>query len=54
MRALSTSLEQSIRTIRGERVMLDADLAKLYDVPTGSLNLAVQRNIKRFPADFAF
>ena len=34
--------------------MLDKDLADLYEVPTKSLNLAVKRNIKRFPADFMF
>jgi hypothetical protein len=40
--------------IRGEKVMLDKDLAELYDVPTKSLNLAVKRNLKRFPKDFMF
>ena len=40
--------------IRGERVMLDADLASLYGVETGNLNLAVRRNLARFPADFMF
>ncbi|MFA6003333.1 MAG: ORF6N domain-containing protein [Elusimicrobiota bacterium] len=43
-----------IHVIRGQRVMLDSDLAFLYDVPTKSLNLAVKRNIERFPADFSF
>jgi hypothetical protein len=40
--------------IRGQKVMLDADLAELYRVPTKSLNLAVKRNADRFPEDFAF
>ena len=40
--------------IRGQKVMIDADLAKLYDVPTKRLNEAVKRNIKRFPEDLMF
>jgi hypothetical protein len=40
--------------MRGERVMLDFDLADLYEVPTKALNQAVKRNIKRFPKDFMF
>ena len=48
------SLEGKIYTIRGLRVMLDRDLAKLYGVTTGNLNKAVKRNIKRFPSDFMF
>ena len=40
--------------VRGERVMLDADLAALYGVPTKRLNEAVRRNRSRFPADFMF
>ena len=40
--------------IRGQKVMLDKDLADLYRVTTGNLNLAVRRNKKRFPADFIF
>jgi hypothetical protein len=43
-----------ILLIRGENVMLDADLAELYGVPTKALNQAVKRNIERFPADFMF
>ena len=43
-----------IRTIRNQRVLLDADLAKLYRVPTHRFNEAVKRNIARFPADFCF
>ena len=47
-------LGQLIYEIRGQRVMLDSDLAKIYGVPTKSLNLAVKRNAKRFPKDFIF
>src|SRR3989442_3173427 len=43
-----------ICVVRGERVMLDMDLAVLYGVETGYLNLAVRRNLARFPADFMF
>jgi len=43
-----------IYLIRGQKVMLDADLAVLYGVNTGNLNKAVQRNIRRFPNDFMF
>lgn len=47
-------LESRIHFIRGERVMLDVDLAAVYGVTTGGLNQAVKRNAQRFPADFAF
>lgn len=47
-------IEQKIYMIRGHKVMLDADLAELYGVTTGNLNLAVRRNPKRFPQDFMF
>lgn len=43
-----------ILILRGQRVMLDADLAALYGVPTGRFNEAVRRNLARFPADFMF
>src|ERR1700674_5141446 len=43
-----------IYLIRGEKVMLDADLAELYGVPTAALNQQVKRNAERFPSDFAF
>jgi phage regulator Rha-like protein len=43
-----------IRTIRGVRVMLDRDLAKIYGVPTKVFNQAVKRNRQRFPEDFMF
>jgi hypothetical protein len=48
------SIQNRIYEIRGERVMLDMDLAALYDVETRVLNQAVKRNIKRFPDDFMF
>ena len=47
-------IEQVILLIRGQRVMLDRDLAALYGVTTGNLTKAVQRNLERFPADFMF
>ena len=47
-------IEQTILLIRGHRVMLDADLAKLYGVTTFNLNKAVKRNPDRFPEDFMF
>jgi len=47
-------VEPLIRVIRGERVLLDADLARLYGVPTKALNQAVKRNAERFPPDFMF
>ena len=43
-----------IRIIRGQKVMLDRDLAVMYDVPTKRLNEAVKRNLTRFPLDFMF
>lgn len=46
------NLAQLVFLVRGEKVLLDADLAMLYGVETGALNRAVKRNIKRFPADF--
>ena len=47
-------IEKAILLIRGEKVMLDADLAELYGVETKSLNRAVKRNLSRFPTDFMF
>ena len=46
-------INRSILLIRGERVILDADLATLYRVTTKALNQAVKRNLGRFPPDFA-
>ena len=48
------SFERRIYLIRGQRVMLDSDLAELYGVMTGNLNKAVSRNRERFPDDFMF
>ena len=47
-------IESKIIVIRGEKVLLDRNLAELYDVTTGNLNKAVTRNIDRFPKDFMF
>ena len=47
-------IRSKIYEIRGQRVMLDRDLAELYGVTTGNLNKAVKRNIRRFPPDFMF
>lgn len=47
-------LENRILIIRGQKVMINADLAELYGVPTKALNQAVKRNSERFPADFMY
>ena len=47
-------IQSKIYEIRGQKVMLDKDLAELYQVTTGNLNKAVKRNLKRFPPDFMF
>lgn len=54
MPPLAQSLDSRIRTARGHKVMLDADLAELYGVPTKALVQAVKRNPARFPPDFMF
>ena len=51
---LQTLIGERISVLRGQRVMLDADLAELYGVQTKVLVQAVKRNIARFPADFMF
>ena len=48
------NIQSKIYEVRGVKVMLDKDLAELYQVTTGNLNKAVKRNIKRFPSDFMF
>ena len=48
------TIERRIYLIRGQKVMLDSDLAGLYQVPTKALNQAVRRNLDRFPHDFMF
>ncbi|MFS8084614.1 MAG: ORF6N domain-containing protein [Acidobacteriota bacterium] len=52
--ATVTLIERRIYLIRGQKVMIDTDLAQLYGVPTYRPNEAVKRNRKRFPADFMF
>ena len=52
--ATSDRIRRAILLVRGQRVMLDADLAMLYNVSTGALVQAVQRNLSRFPEDFMF
>src|SRR5436309_8844863 len=47
-------IESAVLVLRGEKVLLDADLAAMYGVTTGALNQAVQRNRGRFPPDFMF
>lgn len=47
-------IQTKIYDIRGQKVMLDYDLAELYEVETKNLNLSVKRNINRFPSDFMF
>ena len=47
-------VEHLIRTIRGQRIILDTDLARVYGVPTRQLNQAIKRNLDRFPDDFTF
>jgi hypothetical protein len=53
-KSVAARIEARIDVIRGERVMLDSDLAALYGVATGRLNEAVRRNTGRFPDDFMF
>lgn len=48
------TIQNKIYELRGARVMLDRDLAQMYQVTTSYLNKAVKRNIKRFPEDFMF
>ena len=50
----ATGIEAAILTVRGLRVILDTDLARLYGVPTKRLNEQVRRNAERFPPDFVF
>ncbi len=54
-RTLTThGIERAIQVVRGHKIMLDVDLARLYGVQTGALNRAVKRNRTRFPDDFMF
>jgi hypothetical protein len=54
MNLILEDINSKIYTIRGLQVMLDEDLAKLYDVETKVFNQAVKRNIERFPDNFRF
>ena len=49
-----SKIENMIYVVRGQKVMLDSDLAELYEVETKALNQAVRRNLDRFPQDFMF
>jgi hypothetical protein len=50
----SSQIERMIYIIRGQKVMLDSDLAELYEISTGRMNEQVKRNLERFPSDFMF
>jgi hypothetical protein len=52
--SLAANLDKLIYEVRGQRVMLDSDLAEIYDVSTKRLLEQVRRNLDRFPRDFAF
>lgn len=52
--ALATQIERQILHLRGQKVLLDSDLASPYGVPVKALNQAVKRNTGRFPPDFMF
>jgi len=52
--SVSGSIDSLIYLVRGHKVMLDRDLAQLYDVETRLLTRAVRRNLERFPDDFMF
>jgi len=52
--SLEIEISQRIYFVRGQKVMLDSDLAELYQVPVKRLNEQVRRNIERFPSDFMF
>lgn len=54
MELIKENIENKIFTIRGVQVMLDADLAEMYQVELRILNQAVKRNVERFPANFRF
>jgi hypothetical protein len=54
MASRTENISPLIRTIRGQKVILDSDLARVYGVPTKRLNEQVGRNAKRFPSDFLF
>src|SRR5258708_2302314 len=51
---VAPDIQPLIRTIRGQRVILDSALARIYGVNTSAFNQAIKRNLKRFPGDFLF
>lgn len=51
---MTIKIKNLIYTVRGKQVILDSDLAKLYEVETGALNRAVSRNVERFSENFQF
>src|SRR5882672_435970 len=53
-KTLTPDIDSLIATVRGQKVILDADLAKVDNVPTKALNQAVKRNSEKFPQDFLF
>jgi len=54
MKLTVQDINAKIYTVRNKKVMIDSDLARLYEITTGNLNKAVSRNIERFPDDFMF
>jgi hypothetical protein len=54
IQAIPGGIDPLIAEVRGQKVILDSDLARIYGVPTKALNQAVKRNVSRFPADFLF
>lgn len=52
--SFTNNIESLIKVIRGQQIILDCDLARLYQVETSQLNRQVKRNIERFPEDFMF
>jgi hypothetical protein len=54
MKDAAPDIDSLIKTVRGQKVILDADLARIYEVPTKALNQAVKRNADKFPPDFLF
>lgn len=54
LQVIPGAIERRIHLVRGERVMIDSDLAMLYDVSAKRLNEQVKRNRRRFPPDFMF
>ena len=54
MKPSSPDIESLIKTVRGQKVILDSSLASIYGVSTKALNQAVKRNLNKFPEDFLF